>query len=128
MRISDWSSDVCSSDLEVTAYEAGLKATLADRAVQFNAAGFYYDYRDKQIRGKLIETPDIFWTLDTLANVPKSRIYGFETDVTLRPVPGLTIGGGVTYLNSRVQQGPPAPYNYNVLRSEEHTSELQSLM
>src|SRR3546814_3394857 len=56
---------------EVTAYEAGLKATLADRAVQFNAAGFYYDYRDKQIRGKLIETPDIFGTLDTLANVPK---------------------------------------------------------
>lgn len=100
---------------EVTAYEAGLKATLADHAVQFNAAGFYYDYRDKQIRGKLIETPDIFGTLDTLANVPKSRIYGFETDVTLRPVPGLTIGGGVTYLNSRVQQGPPAPYNYNVL-------------
>src|SRR3546814_14053565 len=115
MRISDWSSDVCSSDLEVTAYEAGLKATLADRAVQFNAAGFYYDYRDKQIRGKLIETPDIFGTLDTLANVPKSRIDGFETHVTLPPFPGLTTGSGGTSIYSRSQQGPTSPSNSTVV-------------
>jgi outer membrane receptor protein involved in Fe transport len=86
---------------KVTAYEAGLKATLADGAVQFNAAGFYMDYRDKQVRGKLFDF--IFGTLDTLVNVPKSRIYGFEADVTVRPTEGLTLSGAVTYLDSKIK-------------------------
>src|SRR3546814_11016362 len=32
---------------KLTAYEVGVKATLADRAVQANLSAFYYDYRDK---------------------------------------------------------------------------------
>ena len=34
---------------KLTAYEVGLKATLADRMVQANVSAFYYDYADKQI-------------------------------------------------------------------------------
>jgi len=34
---------------KLTAYELGLKATLADRKVQANVSVFYYDYADKQI-------------------------------------------------------------------------------
>ncbi|MGD9664338.1 MAG: TonB-dependent receptor [Novosphingobium sp.] len=86
---------------KVTAYEAGVKAGFADGLVQFNAAGFYMDYRDKQVKGKLFDL--IFGTLDTLVNVPKSRIYGFEADVTVRPTDGLTISGAVTYLDSKIQ-------------------------
>ena len=100
---------------QVTAYELGVKSTLMDGLANFNAAAFYYDYRDKQIRGKLVETPNIFGPLDTLANVPKSEIKGFEADLTLRPADGLTIGGAVTYLDSKVKTGPVAPYNYNIL-------------
>lgn len=85
----------------VTNYEAGVKATLFDRMVQFNAAGFYMDYRDKQVRGKIFDL--VFGTLDVLANVPKSRIWGMEGDITIRPVDGLTVSGAVTYLNSKVQ-------------------------
>jgi len=85
----------------VTNYEAGVKATLFDRKVQVNAAGFYMDYRNKQVRGKIYDL--VFGTLDTLANVPRSRIWGVEGDVTVRPVDGLTINGAVTYLNSKVQ-------------------------
>lgn len=85
----------------VTNYEAGVKATLLDRKVQFNATGFYMDYRNKQVRGKLFDF--VFGTLDTLANVPKSRIWGIEGDITIRPVDGLTISGAATYLNSKVQ-------------------------
>jgi len=84
----------------VTNYEAGVKATLFDRKVQVNAAGFYMDYRNKQVRGKIYDL--VFGTLDTLANVPRSRIWGVEGDVTVRPVDGLTINGAVTYLNSKV--------------------------
>ncbi|WP_324739876.1 TonB-dependent receptor [Tsuneonella sp. CC-YZS046] len=86
---------------KVTAYEAGFKAGFADGAVQLNAAGFYMDYRDKQVKGKLFDF--VFGTLDTLVNVPKSRIWGAEADITVRPTRGLTISGAVTYLNSKVQ-------------------------
>jgi iron complex outermembrane recepter protein len=85
----------------VTTYEAGFKATLAERAAQVNAAALYYDYRNKQIRSKLLDP--IFGILDTLVNVPKTRIYGAEVNLTIRPMEGLAITGAVTFLDSRVQ-------------------------
>jgi iron complex outermembrane receptor protein len=84
----------------VTAYEAGVKAQLFDRKVGLNVAAFYYDYRDKQIRGKT--TDPIFGILDVLVNVPKSRIQGAEADLTLRPTDGLTITAAGTFLDSKV--------------------------
>jgi len=97
----------------VTAYELGLKATLANGAVQFNTAGFYMDYKDKQIRGRLSDP--IFGALETLVNIPKARIWGVEADVTVRPAEGLTLSGAITYLNSKIKESPAAPYNFNVL-------------
>jgi outer membrane receptor protein involved in Fe transport len=85
---------------KVTAYEAGLKLQAMDGKIQFNTAAFYMDYRDKQVKGKLFDF--VFGTLDTLVNVPKSRIYGMEADLTVRPTRGLTISGAVTYLKSKV--------------------------
>jgi outer membrane receptor protein involved in Fe transport len=86
----------------VTAYEAGVKTQLFDRKVGLNFAAFYYDYRDKQIRGKT--TDPIFGILDVLVNVPKSRIQGAEADLTLRPTDGLTITAAGTFLDSKVQR------------------------
>ena len=85
----------------VLSYEAGFKASLADRVVQFNGAAFYYDYTDKQIRGKVVDP--IFDVLDTLLNVPKSRVLGAEAELTIRPTSGLTIASSVTYLDSQVK-------------------------
>ncbi|MFD2579234.1 TonB-dependent receptor domain-containing protein [Novosphingobium colocasiae] len=90
----------------VTAFEAGFKASMFDRVVQLNAAGFYMDYRDKQVRGRLLDP--IFGGLETLVNIPKSRIAGFEADVTVRPTSGLTLSGAVTYLSSKNPQEPGA--------------------
>ena len=84
----------------VTSYEAGVKAQMFDRRVQLNAAGFYYDYKNKQVRGKLFDP--VFGDLDALVNVPKSRIWGLEADLTAHLVEGLTLSGSVTYLNSKV--------------------------
>lgn len=70
----------------------------------FNAAGFYYDYRNKQIKSKIIDFPNLFGPIDALVNVPKSRIWGFEADATLRPFKGLTVSANGTYLNSKVQK------------------------
>ncbi|MCH4150661.1 MAG: TonB-dependent receptor [Sphingobium sp.] len=86
----------------LTAYEAGFKLTLADRKVQLNGAAFYYDYRDKQTLGSVILTPNIFGPLNLLVNIPKSKVTGFELQAVVRPVAGLTLNGGITYVDSEI--------------------------
>jgi hypothetical protein len=84
----------------VLAYELGAKLQSSDRKLSLNTAAFYYDYRNKQVRGKLQDP--IFGDLEAEVNVPKSRIWGLEADVTVREIPEITITGGITYLNSKV--------------------------
>lgn len=86
----------------VTAYEAGLKFTSADRVFNLNAATFYYDYTDKQVRGKYFDP--IFAILTALVNVPKSRLYGFELEGGVKPVEGLSLNGSLTYIDSRITE------------------------
>src|SRR3546814_5283641 len=107
MRISDWSSDVCSSDLaEGRGFCAGGDIRLlADSAKTdcVEAEGFYFhEYR-----------------MNHLLFVYEKPIVAF--------IDGITMGGGV---------GISLPARYRIaterttfaMRSEEHTSELQSLM
>lgn len=86
----------------LTAYEAGFKLGLLDRMVQLNGAVFHYDYRDKQTLGSVILTPNIFGPLNLLVNIPKSTVTGFELQAVVRPVQGLTLNGGVTYVDSEI--------------------------
>src|ERR1700677_2315237 len=46
------------------AYETGFKASLFDRRVQFNASAFYYEHKDKQLRGS--ELDPVFGPLEAL--------------------------------------------------------------
>jgi iron complex outermembrane receptor protein len=87
------------------AWEAGVKVPLANRAVQWNLAAFYYDYRHKQIRGRISDP--IFGLLESLVSIPKSEVYGFETEIVARPIAGLSLSGGLTYLHSQIT----APFN-----------------
>lgn len=82
------------------AYEAGFKLPLADRTLQLNAAGFYYDYSNKQVRGRILDP--IFGLLERLVNVPTSRIYGVEAAIDWRPIEGLTANLSGTWINSRI--------------------------
>lgn len=86
----------------VTAYEGGFKTQFFDRAVNLTGAAFYYDYKDKQVRGKLADP--IFGNLDALINVPKSRIWGAEMEATIRPSDNFTLNAAVTYLNSEISK------------------------
>jgi outer membrane receptor protein involved in Fe transport len=87
---------------EVLAYEVGTKTTFADDAIHLNAAIFYYEYKDKQVRGKY---PDpIFGILDALINVPESEILGAEADVVFQVTEGLTLTGSVTYVDSEITE------------------------
>lgn len=81
-------------------YEAGFKLNTADHKLQLSGAGFYYDYSDKQLRSKIVDP--IFGVLDSLENIPKSRVIGGELDLTYRPIHGLTLGASGSILDSKI--------------------------
>lgn len=83
-------------------YEGGFKATLFDRRLTINGAAFFYDYKDKQLRAKIVDP--FFNALDGLVNVPKSRVKGAELEISARPMDGLSIGGAVTYVDAKVRK------------------------
>jgi iron complex outermembrane receptor protein len=85
----------------VLSYEAGVKATVAPW-LQVNAAAFYYDYKDKQLKSKLIDP--VFGVLDVLVNVPKTKLKGAELEVTANPVEGLTLQGAVSYIDAEITE------------------------
>lgn len=84
------------------AYEGGFKATLFDRTLQINGAGFYYDYSNKQLLGDISDP--VFGPLPALVNIPKSHVVGFELSGVWTPaqLPGLTIMPSISYQASRV--------------------------
>ncbi|RRQ95510.1 TonB-dependent receptor, partial [Enterococcus faecalis] len=82
------------------AYEFGFKAPLLNRRAQFNAAAFYYDYANKQVRAKTSDP--VFGLLENILNVPKSKVLGVEAELQLYPVDGLNISLSGSYLDSKV--------------------------
>lgn len=84
----------------LTAYEVGAKLGLLDRRIQLNLAGFYYDYKDKQISTYFADP--IYTALSRLDNVPKSEAYGVEGELTIRPVRPLTLIGNALWLKTRI--------------------------
>ncbi|MGD9661548.1 MAG: TonB-dependent receptor [Porticoccaceae bacterium] len=86
----------------VLAYELGMKTLFADGKVQLEAATFFYDYQDKQVRGKL--AVPVFGIIDALVNVPESEIFGAEMNVVFAPTDELTLSAAVTYLDSEVKE------------------------
>src|SRR3546814_18642712 len=100
MRISDWSSDVCSSDQPEVhdAFEIGFKSRTADRLLQLNASAFYYIYKDIQLRTTAPPAPP-GGTL--LFNAAKAHIKGIDVDAVLAPAEGLTLTAAAEVLNAK---------------------------
>lgn len=84
----------------VLAYEAGVKAGFLDGRMQVNAAGFYYDYKRKQLRGALLDPA--FGPLEALVSIPESHAWGGELQVILNPVRGLVIDSATTYVRTEI--------------------------
>lgn len=87
---------------KLTAYEAGFKAPLLDRALQLTGAVFYYDYGDKQFSGR-VQDP-VFGQLQKLVNIPRSAVEGGELTAQWIPVRHLNLFGSVTYLDTRIHR------------------------
>src|SRR3546814_4765227 len=97
MRISDWSSDVCSSDLFrrvrtllIRTHECGLVATTLN-----------FDYEVRSAK-------------DAFSSIPKRKISDEMLELAEHII--------------KTKRGSFDPAKYDDRRSEEHTSELQSLM
>ena len=85
----------------LTAYEAGVKATLLDGAMQLNASTFFYDYRDKQETDAAVA---FVGNISGLTNAPKSEISGAELDLRWMPGDGWDLRVNVALLDSEVTE------------------------
>ena len=92
----------------VLAYELGVKTELLDRRLMINAAGFIYDYKDKQVQGTIFD--NVWGALPQLRNIPKSKVKGAEIDITAAPVRGLTLTAAATYLDSEITKISPTEF------------------
>src|SRR3546814_9026650 len=116
MRISDWSSDVCSSDLPVLGFRR-----------QF---AFAFQLSDCcAVAGCLvgIEFGRLFPVLQATKSFAQKALRRFGAACRCQ----IEINRVVPFVDRPVQVGPFAPHLYVGLiqtRSEEHTSELQSLI
>ncbi|MGQ7829761.1 TonB-dependent receptor [Altererythrobacter sp. Z27] len=86
---------------ELTAYEIGTKLALANRRLNLNVAGFYYDYTDKQLAVYFADP--IYTTLLRLDNIPESRAYGIDGDLAWRATDELTFTLAATWLKTEIK-------------------------
>src|SRR3546814_2666521 len=109
MRISDWSSDVCSSDLPISSLDAGL---YFDRNIRFRGDDYVNTLE-----------PRLFYL-----NVP----YRNQDNLPIFDTGPMTFSWGQLFRDNRFsgadRQTDANQLTMAVTRSEEHTSELQSLM
>ena len=82
------------------AYELGFKSDPTNY-LQFNAAVYYYDYRDRQV---LTAVYGANGPVGRIANAPKTKIWGAEVEMTWKPVAGLLITQGASYKDGEYKE------------------------
>jgi iron complex outermembrane recepter protein len=79
------------------AFELGAKTTLGDTTT-LNVAAFYYDYSDYQAFAQ-------FGPVQTVINLD-AETTGLEAELTSRPIEGLTLRLGASFLDTKVKDVP----------------------
>lgn len=87
------------------AFELGVKSELFDRMLRLNVAGFYYDYKDIQLRTSAPPAPP---GGTILYNAASAHIKGVDVDFEFAPVRGLLINGGLELLDAKYADFPGA--------------------
>ncbi|MBO9602824.1 MAG: TonB-dependent receptor [Novosphingobium sp.] len=83
-------------------YEVGAKFALFDRKLTIDTAAYYIDWSGQQV--SQVTKSGI---TSYIANAGTSDVKGFELSFSARPVPGLTVGGGFTYTESKLTEDQP---------------------
>jgi iron complex outermembrane recepter protein len=82
----------------VLAYEAGLKSTWLARRLKLNAAAFFYDFDDLQVRTVALIDDQLVAIVD---NAARAELYGLDAEVQLTPSDRLTLSAGAVWLPKR---------------------------
>lgn len=85
------------------AFEVGVKSTFLDHKVRLNLSGFYYDYKNIQLRTLAPPAPP---GLAILYNAAEAHIKGIDADLVLAPTSHLTITAAATYVDARFTSFP----------------------
>lgn len=85
----------------LTNYEIGVKAQLADNAIQVGAAAFRIDWSDIQ----LLTSAGAGFSY--IVNGGAARSQGVEANLTVRPVNGLELNGAFAYVHSVLTEDVP---------------------
>lgn len=86
----------------VWAYEAGFKTQWLDRRIQLNGSVFHYDYKDTQgFTNVLFPVGGLPAAFPLLTNLGDARHNGVELETAIRPAKGLTLQGGVSWLDAK---------------------------
>ena len=93
-------------------YEVGLKSTLFDGRLRFNAAAFWLDYQDLQVYELL--------GLTLVTSNAAAEVEGFELETALALTGNITVGGSYTSLDGQftsnaISGALTLPYNGNAL-------------
>jgi iron complex outermembrane receptor protein len=89
------------------AYELGIKSTFADATVLLDSSVYYYDWRNMQASTEIpYGTPPNVIEVFSLGNAGNARIYGWDTDLTWRLTPDLSLRGGLNLLSAEIKSGP----------------------
>src|SRR3546814_9579638 len=132
MRISDWSSDVCSSDLELMrAIEGYTGHAITLYALRLSAHMFVRPGELRQAEWAEFDFDRSVWNLPAekmkmrgTHRVPLST----QVRTLFEELWELTGTGRYCFPSFRTDRRPMSENTVNAARSEEHTSELQSLM
>lgn len=85
---------------KLQAAEVGFKSELFGRRVRLNGSAFWYGYDNQQVLDV-----DPATTVQTLVNLPESRIVGAELDVQVRATDYLGISTSLGFTDSEVRKG-----------------------
>ena len=86
---------------KITSYEIGLKSRMFDKAIEFNAAAFYYDYKDLQV----FFVKNVGGAATTfLDNAAQAEIYGAEFELSATPIERLTLVANLGILKTKYKE------------------------
>ncbi len=85
---------------KIQSAEAGFKTEFFDRRIRLNGAVYWYGYKNQQVFDI-----DPLTSVQRLLNLPKSRLFGAEADLQVRPADNLTLSTGVSFVDTKVIKG-----------------------
>lgn len=90
-------------DMKVDSYEVGIKSDFMDNRVRFNLGLFYQELQDMQAQVNAVDAlAGGFSTV--IQNAAEATVQGFEAEVIVKLLPGLTVNGSYGYVDAEYDE------------------------